>query len=169
MLIRCSIEHVTQEPCNSAQRSYNQSRPTPRHPRREACRQQIKSCYCQLASCKIVDRAQSNCQRDSCCCCNSLPSRRKIFRSLHPARNPNAAKCLTNQSADPLIRRSYLWRNRRPPSAMTGLRKSNLLLIDCALRVVDLLGGLFLHVNWQHHSNPARICEEHFTGRSPEL
>jgi small-conductance mechanosensitive channel len=29
--------------------------------RREARRQQVKSCYCPLAACKIVDRAQSNC------------------------------------------------------------------------------------------------------------
>src|SRR4029077_2123357 len=65
MLICRPTEHVAEEPDAGTQRSHHKSHPTPGHPGSEARRQQIKSRYCPLASCKIIDEPEADCERDS--------------------------------------------------------------------------------------------------------
>src|SRR5438034_1090617 len=65
MLIRGSTEYVAEEPHARAQRSHCESRRAPGHPSREARGQQVKSRYCPLASCDIIDEPEADCKHDS--------------------------------------------------------------------------------------------------------
>src|SRR5882724_6432066 len=65
MLIRWPAEQVAEKPCASTERSHCESRRAPGHPYRKARRQQVKSRYCPLASCDIIDEPEADCKHDS--------------------------------------------------------------------------------------------------------
>src|SRR4029077_5725085 len=65
MLIRRPAEQVAEEPNASTERSHCQTHRAPDYPSSEARGQQVKSRYCPLTSCNIIDDSKADCKHYS--------------------------------------------------------------------------------------------------------
>src|SRR5207249_7280676 len=83
MLVRGSAEDVAKEPHARTEPSYRQSCRAPGDPSRKACRHYIESRYCPLATRKIINEAENNCQCHSSGSRNHFRSHIRLSPSFH--------------------------------------------------------------------------------------